>query len=481
MTIINRRKMKIKKFSAKLYLYLLILSFLTMPFDLIYISAIGDEIFLSDEESIFPICVDEYEQDNPAIYENLIVWEDNRNTKCTDTNSSFKSGDDIFIYNSDTNMESIFSDLPRGESYPNIYKNTIVWSYTNETYEEQILMKTIGGTIKNLSAVQMESEVSPRIDGDYVVWHYSELNNNELSYNLVVHKISTGKTDIRVIDVDFPYGFKISNCKVVWVDATGSNLFSFWKLHIYDILNNRIELEMELSDPDICLSGNTLTYIDSDPFSGYTIKEMDLKTKETKDLVNLKNSLNDLQRYGYILVWSDERNEENDTVYLGNADIYIYDIKNKIEAQITSNNRWQGSPVIYGNIIVWVDERNGNKDLYGYDLTTDTNNNGNPDYLDHGVKISDEDDNGNQTRFSNLLIPFIGIVILIMVIGLVIFLKEKKKINSEIFRTSIQPPSIRMQVQQPPPLQQNCPTCNQPVRFISQYNRFWCDHCHKYI
>ena len=63
------------------------------------------------------------------------------------------------------------------------------------------------------------------------------------------------------------------------------------------------------------------------------------------------------------IVWQDDRN--------GNWDIYMYDISTSTETQITSNNLDQISPAIHGDTIVWADARS-EWGIYMYDISTST-------------------------------------------------------------------------------------------------------------
>ena len=66
--------------------------------------------------------------------------------------------------------------------------------------------------------------------------------------------------------------------------------------------------------------------------------------------------------YGNIAVWIDERN--------GNKDIYGYNLTTGEEFQITSDPRDQCNPAIYENIVVWQDYRYNNWEIYGYNIST---------------------------------------------------------------------------------------------------------------
>ncbi|MBU7047596.1 MAG: hypothetical protein HXS54_14275 [Theionarchaea archaeon] len=65
---------------------------------------------------------------------------------------------------------------------------------------------------------------------------------------------------------------------------------------------------------------------------------------------------------GDYVIWEDYRN--------GNKDIYGYNLSTGEEFQITTDPEIQSEPAIYGDLVVWTDWRNRNRDIYGYNLST---------------------------------------------------------------------------------------------------------------
>ena len=67
---------------------------------------------------------------------------------------------------------------------------------------------------------------------------------------------------------------------------------------------------------------------------------------------------------GNTVVWTDERNDDND--------IYGYDLSTDTEFPICTAVGEQDSPVISGDIVVWRDMRTHQPGIYGYDLSSGT-------------------------------------------------------------------------------------------------------------
>ncbi len=336
------------------------------------------------EKGISPVCTADGDQYSVDMYGDRAVWSDGRNGE---------AADDIYMYDFQTEEETVFSDLSNHEYHPYIQGETVIWECSNASYQDQVMLKKEGGTAKNISTKPGESEMNARIGERYAAWYFMTGSYTDMEEKLVLYNRDTGKAEVKDVPFDFPYQLEISDNRIAWVTLEGDDLTNAWKLYVYDASTGEFDKKMDLSWSEICLDGDTLTYVESSMTKGYTIKEMDLETGEERKLINLEDSVTGLQRQDDILVWTDERNDEGDSILANNTDIYMYDIANDIEAQITYNDKKQEKPVISGNRIVWVDHRNGDRDIYGYDLSSDVNSNGVADYKEErGVSVKGPED-----------------------------------------------------------------------------------------
>ncbi|MBS3816848.1 MAG: hypothetical protein KGY76_04725 [Candidatus Thermoplasmatota archaeon] len=394
----------------------------------------GDEKSIV-EKGISPICVDNGSQDDVDLYDNRVVWADSRN----DEDDSFSQSKDIYTYDFETESERPLSTLSHNEYSPQIYEDTVIWLCSNASYEDQVMKKNLGGPTENISIIPGKSESDPQIGEKYAAWYFIKGSYPDTEYKLVLYRRSTGKAEVKNLSFGFPYDFEISDNRIAWVTFEGEDISESWRLHIYNASTGEFDKQMALSSSEICLEDNSLTYVDSSPTEGDTIKELNLVTWEERKLIDLDSPVNDLHRADDILVWADERNDEGDSIFANNTDIYIYDIDDQIEAQITSNKEKQEKPVISQDRIIWVDERNGNKDIYSYDLDSDVNSNGVVDYKE-GEDESSSDSEGNANSFISWWIIPIPIIIAISVILLIVWKKRSSNKNEQKEKRSPPPP-----------------------------------------
>lgn len=245
-------------------------------------------------------------QENPAIYGNIVVWQDNRNGGWPNI--------DIYGYNLATSTEFQITKSPSTEYNPAIYGNIVVWEdYRNgnpDIYGCNLVTKEEFPIVTDPS-----DQYNPEIYGSTVVWQDWRNGNGDIyGCNLATQEEFQITTDVSKQAVPAIYG-----STVVWQD-------------------NRNGI------PDIY---------------GYN-----LVTKEEFQITTDPHGQECPSIYGSTVVWHDWR---NDVCCFQNADIYGCNLVTKEEFSIATDKITQKEPAIYENIVVWQD---GSYNVVGYNLLT---------------------------------------------------------------------------------------------------------------
>ncbi len=304
----------------------------------------------------FSITTDPGDQRSPAIYGDIVVWEDTRN------------GDtDIYGLNLSTMEEFQITTAPGSQKNPAIYGNYVVWEdYRNDTSalygynlvtKEEVLITNSPG-----------SKRDPAIYGDIVVWEDGRTGNPDIfGCNL-----STRQEFQITTDPDWQRGPAIYGDIVVWEDhrhvrsAIYRERPAIYGLKLSTGREFRIPRKITFSSPrdryDPALYGNIVVWRDY-----YEICGSNLSTSKNFGVAAFQNgeccdscSLWDSGRpviYEDTVIWVDCR--------YGNADILGYSFSTDQEFEVTAYESCQCSPALYGTTVVWEDNRNGNWDIYG--------------------------------------------------------------------------------------------------------------------
>jgi beta propeller repeat protein len=260
--------------------------------------------------------------EKPAIYGDVIVWQDFRNGK---QGNGFNGTYDIYMYNLSTSNETRITRPGYAATDPAIYEDKIVWSDDRtgnfKIEKSDIYMYNLSSNQETRITANGSHARSPAIYGDKVVW--GEYNSVHV-YNLSTHE------EINITgngEVSLP---KIYGNSIVWEDTlvstdNGHSYRPYFYIYLYD------------------LSTHKKTRIGTDPDSFPAI-------------------------YEDRIVYADLRNGNPD-LRTGNPNIYLYNISTSKETQITTSGS-AGSPAIYGDRIVWLDGRSGDGDIYLYNLST---------------------------------------------------------------------------------------------------------------
>lgn len=251
----------------------------------------------------FRITNDSANQDHVAVFDNRVVWQDDRYGNW-----------DIFMFDLTTGIETRITDEPSYQVEPKIYGDIIVWKdlRNNEgalkdfpvDYNSDIYLYNITtGQEKQLTS-NNQSQYAPDIFGEYIVW----LDYRNGKSEVILFDLKTGKEIVISDSNENCTTCKIYNNIVIW-RAKIINSFHLFK---YDIT------------------------------SGKTIE---LNLAPVLDV----NDFNFNENY---LVLSAVLSTSND------SDIFLYDFNEELVTQITTNDTCQYGPIVTENSIIWIDLRN---------------------------------------------------------------------------------------------------------------------------
>lgn len=123
------------------------------------------------------ITTDKSDQQEPAIYGNRIVWQDNRN-----------GGPQIYMYDISTHKETQISTNDVWASSPDIYDDIIVWTDASSWQEKGDIYIYDLSTHKKTDITMSGSASNPAIFGNKIVWEDNrDIYTYDISTNPVLH------------------------------------------------------------------------------------------------------------------------------------------------------------------------------------------------------------------------------------------------------------------------------------------------------
>ncbi|AKB53319.1 Chitin binding protein [Methanosarcina barkeri MS] len=288
------------------------------------------------------ITTNNFEQSDPVIYGNKILWYDERN-----------GNGDIYMYDFSTKKETQISIIDaEGTFAPAIYGDKIVcMGYRGEPYEGYDIY-TYDISTKKEKRITDDSAVfsAPAIYGDRIVWEDNRQYGSTGMDDIYMYNLSTSK-ETRITNSGSANYPAIYDNRIVWVDSRNG----YTDVYMYDISTKK---ETQITNNEskkmysvIC--SDRIAWMDNRNGS-WDIYMYDLSTKKETPITNHETTCYP-EIYGDRIVWSDVRN--------GNWDIYVYDLATHQESHTTDKSD-QYDPEIYGDRIVWTDMRNGNRDIY---------------------------------------------------------------------------------------------------------------------
>ena len=292
----------------------------------------GDEI---------AITADPHYQKDPALYEETIVWADNRNGNW-----------DIYGYHLSTGEEfQITSDLSDQES-PCIYGDLVVW-VDNRNGNEDIYGYNIKTQKEFQITINSQDQRNPALGQTFVVWE----DNRNGTWDIYGYNLSTGKEleiAVSLHDQCRPATF---NSYIVWCELR--NEYGIYACDLATAREFCITENSEISGYPV-IDGDNIFWAGSSNLYSYN-----LTTQKKAEIPSFRSRKYSLSVYGDILVWREHSNTGR------GEDICGQNLKTNEEFQIATGLDWQSSPAVYGDLVVWMVAReNESSDIYGRHIST---------------------------------------------------------------------------------------------------------------
>jgi beta propeller repeat protein len=307
---------------------------------------------------------------NPVIYGNNIVWEDDRNGNW-----------DIYIFNLST-KEQIHTTNTSSQTNPAIYGDKVVWQ-DERNGGSDIYLQDLSNK-KQTRVTTSGKAYSPRINGNRIVWQ--DKRNGQDNWDIYMYDISSGKETQITTNGSNQTNPDIFGDRIVWYDDrningnTDENFYGHPLIYIYNVPTS---MEIPLNYGGIFyfvggsprIYGDRIVWMAEGVGTNYNIYIYDLSTSNLTTIEHPLSVGADSQPviYSNRIVWT-----RGDWPY-ENSDIYMYDLSTSTGTQITTNESFQEEPAIYGDRIVWKDERNRNQNgEINYDIYMATLSSGSP-------------------------------------------------------------------------------------------------------
>ena len=241
--------------------------------------------------------------------------------------------DDIVLHDLLAGEDVAISTHPSLKWSPTVYGDLVVWADgRNGVGNRDIFVYDYALGIEMQVTTDPNDQSAPVIHGDRIVY-IDDRNGNE---DIYMYDLSTSTETAICDDPARQISPAIYGDIVAWMDYRNGTYPDVYMYDISTATESPVAIHGEYYSPSFSGGGYISIYEDK-------------------------------------IVWFDWRN--------GNADVFMYDITTDVETQITTDALGQRFPDIYGDIIVWEDSRNSplpfdpdteQKDIYMYDLTTET-------------------------------------------------------------------------------------------------------------
>ncbi|MDD3856595.1 MAG: Ig-like domain-containing protein, partial [Methanoculleus sp.] len=272
--------------------------------------------------------------------------------------------------------EHLYRPFDKAQNHPDIDDDIIVWEDDRNTQKDIYLgtveefRSSVGGYTGERITTDPNSQERPSISGDYIAWQ----ENRHGNWDIYLYKRSTGETTQLTNETGKQWLPRVYGNLIAWYDDSSNRT----NIVLYDIAAGGVKDVIDC-DAKTTIPGSTTTEFGPALSENYVawieagderVHYYDIADGEIKGPVSTSTATQSWPSlYGSRIAWEDYRGG------FSNTDIYMTDLKNPSggEQQITFNASSQVSPALSESIIAWEDMRDGGRrSIYMYDLSNET-------------------------------------------------------------------------------------------------------------